>query len=138
METTGGWARRRGAEAQTPMDAPLEQEDVGAGLEGVDGDSGDGNGGLLLEGEEGTSELDSVLEVLVGGLGGVLGEDNELLLVGLQASNVGIEGLLRAVLAAVVDGNTDGEGLALADASELFRAAARKKEERRKKKKKKR
>lgn len=44
---------------------------------------------------------------LLGGLE-VAGEEDEALLVGLQALNVGIEGLLGKVLATGVDGDTDG------------------------------
>lgn len=44
---------------------------------------------------------------LLGGLG-VAGEEDEALLVGLQALNVGLEGLLGEVLATGVDGDTDG------------------------------
>lgn len=53
------------------------------------------------------------LDLLGGGLallGGleVAGEEDEALLVGLQALNVDLEGLLAEVLAAGVDGDTDG------------------------------
>jgi hypothetical protein len=44
---------------------------------------------------------------LLGGLG-VAGEEDEALLVGLQALNVGLEGLLAEVLATGVDRDTDG------------------------------
>lgn len=44
---------------------------------------------------------------LLGGLG-VAGEEDKASLVGLQALNVGLEGLLAEVLAAGVDGDTDG------------------------------
>lgn len=46
---------------------------------------------------------------LLGGLG-VAGEEDEAGLVGLQALNVGLEGLLAEVLATGVDGDTDGAG----------------------------
>ena len=40
-----------------------------------------------------------------------LGEDNELVLVLLEALDVGLDGLERGVAATVVDGDTDGDGL---------------------------
>lgn len=40
-----------------------------------------------------------------------LGEDNQLVLVLLQALNVGLDGLNGGIAAAVVDGNADGQGL---------------------------
>lgn len=50
---------------------------------------------------------------------GPLGEHNQLALVLLQSLNVQHKALLGAVLAAVVDGDTNGPGLLLADSGSL-------------------
>ena len=73
---------------------------------------------LVVDGEGGVGELDVVavadgLDLLGAGLAllgclEVAGEEDEALLVGLQALNVDLEGLLAEVLATGVDGDTDG------------------------------
>lgn len=80
-------------------------------LAGLDGD-------LVVDGEGLVGELDVLtllgsLDLLSGGLTllgglGVAGEEDEALLVSLQALDVGLKGLLAQVLAAGVDGDTDG------------------------------
>ena len=64
------------------------------------------------------------LGVLSGSLAGLgrlalAGEEDEAALVGLQALDVGLEGLLGEVLAAWVDADTDGWGKLAGDASFL-------------------
>lgn len=86
----------------------------GDGLDGEGlGEVGDG-GGL---GEVGG-------RVAVLGLAGLAGEQDQALLVGLQAGDVGGEALLGQVLAAAVDGNADRLGEAAGDASLLCGALA--------------
>lgn len=53
------------------------------------------------------------------GLVGLAGEDNQAGLVGLEALDVGREGLLGEVLAAGIDGDADGGGVELGNASGL-------------------
>ena len=83
------------------------------------------DGRALGDGERGGDVLDA-LRVLgrvgrVAGLdlAGLLGEDDEAGLVGLEALDVELERLLRLVAAAVVDGDADREGLLGADAGLL-------------------
>lgn len=79
---------------------------------------GDGHGG----GDEvGLLDLAGVhLGLALLGVVGLAGEDDEALLVGLEAGNVGGERLLGKVLAAVVDGNTDGGGVVARDTGLLL------------------
>lgn len=67
-------------------------------------DDGEGTGNALLGG---SSTVGSRAVTLLGGLG-LLGEDNQAGHVGGQAGLVQLQGLLGAVAATVVDGNTDG------------------------------
>jgi hypothetical protein len=82
-------------------------------VDGALGDSGSGNAIDLEEGVD-TDNLLRLLELLggrvtlLGGLG-LAREHNELALVLVQAGNVLLQGFDRGVLAAVVDGNTDGQ-----------------------------
>ena len=78
----------------------------------------------LGDGEKGTGQLNggvdiSSLSITRLGLASLAGEDNQLGLVGLEALNVELEGLLGLVAATMVDGNTDGESLLAADTSSL-------------------
>lgn len=82
------------------------------------GDLGLGDNSLVVDGEGRVGEENVVavadgLDLLGAGLAllgglGVAREEDEALLVGLQALNVGLEGLLGEVLATGVDGDTDG------------------------------
>lgn len=85
---------------------------------------------LLLDGQKGTGVLNGLLPLLgrsLVGLPWVLGgllplrPEDELSLVLLQASNVLGERALRLVLPPVVNGNTDGLGVSLGEASTLVR-----------------
>jgi len=79
--------------------------------------AGLGVGGDLDNGEDLLGlELNGLRGLLLGavsllGLLGVLGEDNELRLVGLEALDVELERLLRVVLATVVNSDANGLGL---------------------------
>jgi hypothetical protein len=85
---------------------------------GVLGDLLLGDNSLVVDGESGVGEENVVavadgLDLLGAGLAllgglGVAREEDEALLVGLQALNVGLEGLLAEVLATGVDRDTDG------------------------------
>lgn len=79
-----------------------------------DGEGGGGVGGGVGDG----------LELLLGGVAllglvALLGEEDQALLVGLEALDVGGQGLLGDVLAAGIDGDTDGGGVLAGDASGL-------------------
>ena len=81
-------------------------------------DDGQGDarlGGDLLGG--------AVLLGAVAGLGlvALAGEDDQAGLVGLEALDVGGEGLLGQVLAAAIDGDTDGGGILTGNASSLVK-----------------
>lgn len=83
------------------------------------GDGGDGEGGARRE-----DGVLNGLEVLLGrvgllGLVGLLGEEDQAGGVGLEALDVGGEGLLGDVLAARVDGDADGRGVLAGDAGGL-------------------
>ena len=73
--------------------------------------------GGLGEGHDGAGELGGGLALLGGGVAvlgsreALAGEDDELGLVGLEALDVGVEGLGGAVGTAVVDGDADGAGV---------------------------
>lgn len=90
-------------------------------LDGLDGGVGvhDGEGG----GGVGNGVGDGLELVLGGvallGLVALLGEEDQALLVGLEALDVGGQGLLGDVLAASIDGDTDGGGVLAGDASGL-------------------
>jgi len=90
------------------------------------GDLGETGSNGLLDAKEAADVLCGLGGLLVlGGIGllglvGLAGEDDEAGLVGLQALNVGSEALLREVLAAAIDGNTDGAGIVLGNTSGLF------------------
>lgn len=77
----------------------------------LDGDLVVDREGLVVEADVGALldglDLLSAGLTLLGGLG-VAGEEDKTLLVGLQTLDVGLEGLLAQVLAAGVDGDTDG------------------------------
>jgi hypothetical protein len=100
--------------------------DLGDGL--GEGGVGDGEGGTDAGGETltvavGKSSLDG-LDVLGGGvelleLTALAGEEDQAGLVVLKAGDVGDQRLLRVVGAAVVDGDTDGGGELLGNASLL-------------------
>ena len=84
----------------------------------VNGDDGEGSGGL------GDGVLSNGLDVLLGGvtllgLVALLGEEDQAAGVGLEALDVGGEGLLRDVLAAGIDGDTDGGGILAGNTSGL-------------------
>ena len=81
---------------------------------GVVGDGEDVSYKLSGSGSFGSSRITSL-----GLLVALAGEDNELGLVGLEALNVGLETFNRKVGAAVVNGNADGAGQVLVDASFL-------------------
>jgi hypothetical protein len=84
----------------------------------ADGNNGErgGQGGDDL----GLADID-VLAVTTLGLASLAGEDDELLLVGLEAGDIGGQRLLAQVLAAGVDGNTDGGSVELGDTSSLLK-----------------
>ncbi|KAI9151571.1 Rap1 GTPase-GDP dissociation stimulator 1-A [Paramyrothecium foliicola] len=86
----------------------LLEGDVGGG----DGESGGDEGGLLDLGEVGLGVA------LLGGVG-LAGQQDQALLVGLEAGDVEGERLLAEVLAAVVDRDANGGGNAAGDASLL-------------------
>lgn len=88
--------------------ADLLEGDVGGGNRE---DSGDG-GSLLDLGDVGLGVA------LLGGVGPA-GEEDQSLLVGLEAGDVGGQGLLREVLSAGVDGDADGGSEGLGDTSFL-------------------
>lgn len=90
--------------------ADLLEGDVGGG----DGEGGGDEGGLLDLGQVGLGVA------LLGGVG-LAGQQDQALLVGLKAGDVGSKGLLAEVLAAVVDGDTDGGSQLAGDASLLQR-----------------
>lgn len=80
-------------------------------------DDGEGGGGV---GDGAGDGLELVLGgVALLGLVALLGEQDQTLLVGLEALDVGGQGLLGDVLAAGVDGDTDGRGVLAGDASGL-------------------
>lgn len=90
-------------------------------LDGLDGgvgvDDGEGGGGV---GDGVGDGLELVLGgVALLGLVALLGEEDQALLVGLEALDVGGQGLLGDVLAASIDGNTDGRGVLAGDTSGL-------------------
>jgi len=106
---------------QTRLGASVAQLAVSSLLAGVVGDLALGDLGGVDDGEGLVGLLDvGAVAGLLGGLGvlggslAVLGrlalarEEDEAALVGLQALDVGLEGLLGKVLAARVDGDTDG------------------------------
>lgn len=82
-------------------------------------------GGGLLDGEGGGEGLDGLglgevdLGVALLDLVGAAGEDDEALLVGLEAGDVGGQGLLAQVLAAAIDGDTDGGSVKAGDTGGL-------------------
>lgn len=82
-------------------------------------------GNSLLDAKSGTDGLGGLAGLLVlGGVGsldlvGLAGEDDQASLVGLEALDVGGEALLGEVLTAGIDGNTDGGGIELGNASSL-------------------
>ena len=80
-------------------------------------DDGEGGGGV---GDGAGDGLELVLGgVALLGLVALLGEQDQALLVGLEALDVGGQGLLGDVLATGVDGDTDGRGVLAGDASGL-------------------
>lgn len=90
-------------------------------LDGLDGGVGvdDGEGGGVVGNGVGDG-----LELVLGGVAllglvALLGEEDQALLVGLEALDVGGQGLLGDVLAASIDGDTDGRGVLAGDASGL-------------------
>lgn len=90
-------------------------------LDLLDGEVGRGNG-------EGGGEVGGAVDLgdvglgvtLLGGVG-LAGEQDQALLVSLEAGDVDGQGLLREVLAAGVDGDTDGRSLEAGDTSFLQR-----------------
>lgn len=83
-------------------------------------DDGEGGGGV---GDGAGDGLELVLGgVALLGLVALLGEEDQALLVGLEALDVGGQGLLGDVLAASIDGDTDGGGVLAGDASGLYSA----------------
>lgn len=75
----------------------------------------------------GEGSLGSLLDLLSGSVAllrglGVTREDDSLRAVLLQAGNVGLESLDVTVLAAVVDGDTDGGGELAGDTGKLYRS----------------
>ena len=90
------------------------------------GDLGEAGGDRSLDTESGGNGLDGLGGVLVlGGVGllglvGLAGEEDEAVLVGLQALDIGGEALLGEVLAAGINGDTDGGGKELGDAGSLM------------------
>lgn len=105
---------------------PQGAESVLLLLGGVNGALGDGLSGDSVDLEEvvDTDDLGGLLDLLsgrvslLGGLG-VAGEDNELAPVLVQPGNVDLQRLDRGVLAAVVDGDTDGQSELAGDTSLL-------------------
>lgn len=90
----------------------LDLLDGGVGVDNREGSGGDGDG------------LGDSLELLLGrvallGLVALLGEENQALGVSLEALNVGGQGLLGDVVAASIDGDTDGGGILAGNASGL-------------------
>lgn len=79
---------------------------------GDDGDDGGDGGGLVEAGDVGLGVA------LLGGVGPA-GEEDQAVLVGLEAGDVGGQGFLGEVLAAGVDGDADGAGEGLGDAGLL-------------------
>lgn len=80
-------------------------------------DDGEGGGGV---GDGAGDGLELVLGgVALLGLVALLGEEDQALLVGLEALDVCGQGLLGDVLAASIDGDTDGGGVLAGDASGL-------------------
>lgn len=79
-----------------------------------DGEGGGDVGGAVDLGDVGLGVT------LLGGVG-LAGEQDQALLVGLEAGDVDGQGLLREVLAAGVDGDTDGGSLEAGDTSFLQR-----------------
>ena len=118
----GALAALEGAgQAELPIGAALDGlGDVGlADLAEASGGGGDGQGGgdevdLLDGGRVGLGVT------LLRGVGAA-GEDDEALLVGLEALDVDGEGLLAQVLAAAIDGDTDGGSEAAGDTSLLHK-----------------
>jgi len=97
----------------------LTEEVVGASLDGgrhvalLDlgdtlADVDDGQCGANAGHDLGLAEVDILAVTGLGVLGALPGEDDQALLVGLEAGDVGGEGLFAEVLAAEVDGDTDG------------------------------
>lgn len=86
----------------------------GTGLLGL-GTGGQGKDGLNLANSLDVGEVDLLVLVLLG----QLGQDDETGLVSLDALNVELEALLGLVAATVVDGDTDGAGVLLAEAGSL-------------------
>jgi hypothetical protein len=107
-------------EAELGVGATLDGlGDVGlADLVNALGDGGDGKSGG--QGLDGVADID-VLAVTRLGLAVLAGEENKLLLVGLEAGDVGGQRLLAQVGAAEVDGNTDGGSELLGDTSGLVK-----------------
>ena len=89
------------------------------------GDLGEGSGNRLGDAEGGADALCGLGGLLVlGGIGlgdlvGLAGEDNQASLVLLKALDVDGEALLGEVLAAGIDGDTDGRSIKLGDTSSL-------------------
>lgn len=80
-------------------------------------DDGEGSGGV---GDGVGDGLELVLGgVALLGLVALLGEQDQALLVGLEALDVGGQRLLGDVLATSIDGDTDGGGVLAGDASGL-------------------
>lgn len=79
-----------------------------ATLDSGDGESGSQGSDLLDGGDVGLGVT------LLGGVGSA-GKEDDALLEGLEAGDVGSEGLLAEVLSSRVDGNTDGGSESLGD-----------------------
>ena len=64
----------------------------------------------------------NLINLAVAFLGAVefLGEDNQFRFVFLESINVGLETFNRAVLSAVINGDTDSKGLLASDSSSLL------------------
>lgn len=97
----------------------LDRAGLLAGLDLVD-TINDGGGESRCNGRDSLGVLNGVLAVTSLGLTALAGEDDEALLVGLEAGNVEGQGLLAEVLAASVDGNTDGGSVKLGDTGSLL------------------
>lgn len=108
----------------------MAEGDVGTALDGsghvtlldlLDGDVGGGDG---EDGGDGGCLLDlgdvGLGVTLLGGVG-LAGEQDQALLVGLEAGDVDGQGLLGDVLATEVDGDADGGGKGLGDTSLLWK-----------------
>jgi len=96
--------------------------EVGLGDLGEAGGEGlDGEGGVDLGDGLGLGEVGGGVALL--GLAGLAGEEDQALLVGLEAGDVGGEALLGEVLAAAIDGDADGLGELAGDAGGLVREA---------------